>query len=389
MFQDPNQGQVNRGQYPNAGYGPSPNPYGGTPQEPYANPPNPYNAPLNPYGSPPPYNNPSYQPSYGPPPAQAAPLPLGQTLGQLPRQYIRVLTRPSATTFAQEIGKASWSVIWIQLLGFAFFSGLIFALIALLDLAVRGTTLSTLGLSFGVLAVALIAFMLVLALFFIHTGIFYLFAKMVGGQGTFLAQSYTTLLFLVPSGIIVEVLTLLVGFVPVFGWLLFLAWPIYSTILDILVIKAVHRLSGGKSTAVVLIPPVVVFVVGSMSTSSLARVAQTDIPGLLGYITGVLVAAFLVIMLILSWIRRATASKQSGRRIVATVARVDWQTPIGSPSNNQSKGEYVVTAVWTDPQTQRTYTFWQRFDRSPRCMQGSPVSIVLDSENPQRYYMEL
>jgi preprotein translocase subunit SecG len=68
-----------------------------------------------------------------------------------------------------------------------------------------------------------------------------------------------------------------------------------------------------------------------MSTSSLAGEAQTDIYGLLGYLIGILGGAFLVIMLILSWIRRATGSKQ----------------------------------------------------------EGSPVSIVLDSSNPGRYYMEL
>lgn len=287
------------------------------------------------------------------------------------------------------MGKASWSVVWIQLLGFAFISGVIFALLGLLDLAIRGTTLSALGLALGVLAVALIAFTLVLALFFIHTGIFYLFAKMAGGQGTFLAQSYTTLLFLVPSGIIVEVLTLVLGFVPFVNWLPIAVWLIYNVVAQVFVIMAVHRLSGGKATTVVLVPPVVIPVVGGISASSLAGAGHGDVAFLLGQIIGTLGAAFLVIMLILSWIRRATGPKQSGRRIVATVARVDWQTPMGSPSNNQSKGEYVVTAVWTDPQTQRTYTFWQRFDRSPRCMQGSPVSIVLDSENPQRYYMEL
>jgi preprotein translocase subunit SecG len=314
---------------------------------------------------------------------------MGQALAQLPHQYIRVLTKPSAATFTQEIGKASWGIFWIQLLGFAFFSGLIFALLGLLDLAVRGTTLSALGLSFGVVAVALIAFLLVVAFFFIHTGIFYLFAKMAGGQGTFLAQSYSTLLFLVPGGMIVEVLTLLVGFVAALGWLFLLVWPTYSTILEILVIKAVHRLSGEKSTAVVLTPPVVVFVVAGISTSSLPREAHADPAELLGYFTAVLGVAFLVIMLILSWLRRATGSKKVGRRIVATVARVDWQAPMGLPGNSQAKGEYVVMAVWTDPQTQRAYTFWQRFDRPPRCMQGGPVSIMLDSSNPGRYYMEL
>jgi hypothetical protein len=175
----------------------------------------------------------------------------------LSRQYLKVFTKPSATTFAQQMCKARWGIVWIQLLGFAFFSGLIFALIALLNRTRRGMTLSDTAEGVQLLTfIAFVAFVHVLALFFLHTGPFYVFAKVAGGQGTFLAQSYSILLFLVPSGILVEVLTLLIGFVTVSGWQL-LAWPvwlIYSTVLDILVIKAVHRLSGGKSTAVVVLP---------------------------------------------------------------------------------------------------------------------------------------
>jgi len=287
------------------------------------------------------------------------------------------------------MGRASWGSVWIQLLGLACFSGLIAALLALHDLVVRGTTLSPLALAFGVLAVALIAFLLVVAVFFLLTGLFYVYAKRAGGQATFLAHSYTTLLFLVPGGMIVGILMLLTGFVPVLGWLPLLAWLMYSTILEILVIKAVHSLSGGKATAVVLLPPVVAIVIAGISASSSAAVAHIDPYKFVGEITGMLVAAFLVSMLILSWIGRTTGSKQPGRRIVATVARVDWQPPMGPPGGSMPPGGYVVTAVWTDPQTQRAYTFWQRFDRPPRCVQGNPVSIILDSSTPGRYYMEL
>src|SRR5690348_14006544 len=48
---------------------------------------------------------------------QAIPLPLREAIKQLPRQYWKVLTRPGAATFAEEMGKAEWGIIWAQLLG--------------------------------------------------------------------------------------------------------------------------------------------------------------------------------------------------------------------------------------------------------------------------------
>src|SRR5437588_11261297 len=45
------------------------------------------------------------------------PLPLAQANRALPRQYFRVLTKPSVVTFAKEMGKASWNMGWVQLIG--------------------------------------------------------------------------------------------------------------------------------------------------------------------------------------------------------------------------------------------------------------------------------
>jgi hypothetical protein len=41
-------------------------------------------------------------------------LSLIEAIGQLPRQYIKVLCRPSAQTFREELGKASWGVVLVQ-----------------------------------------------------------------------------------------------------------------------------------------------------------------------------------------------------------------------------------------------------------------------------------
>jgi hypothetical protein len=86
--------------------------------------------------------------------------------------------------------------------------------------------------------------------FFIATGIYYLLTKTFGGKGTFLAQSYTLLLITVPPGLLMALLNL----IPVPGPLAGLGVDVYIIILSILMIMGVHRLSGGKASAVILIP---------------------------------------------------------------------------------------------------------------------------------------
>jgi Yip1 domain len=102
--------------------------------------------------------------------------------------------------------------------------------------------------------------------FFIGAGIQYLVAKAFNGQGTFLQQSYSQLLYKVPLDIVGYVLTTILGFIPILGGILdvliFLALFVYSVVLNIFQIKAVHRLTGGKAAAVVLIPYAVLLVLG-------------------------------------------------------------------------------------------------------------------------------
>src|SRR5437764_11765361 len=133
MAWDPTQGQ-GQGQPGNGGQGqpesggPEPsapqNPYQGQGQpgsggpEPYSG----YGTPQQgPYGAPPPQYGtpPNQQGGYGYTPPQQAPRPIGQAIQELPNQYIKVLTKPSAQSFAEEMGKADWAMVWIQLLGLA------------------------------------------------------------------------------------------------------------------------------------------------------------------------------------------------------------------------------------------------------------------------------
>lgn len=268
MAWDPNQGQGqgqgqpgNGGQEPYSGYGAPQNPYGTPPpQNPYGTPP-----PQNPYGTPPPqYGFPPNQQSgygYGYAPPQQPPRSLSQAIQELPNQYIKILTKPSAQSFAEEMGKADWGMVWVQLIALALV-GTIFGLIgnaigiasnpftntngvnytAFLAFTVSGSLFSIIAVPLG---------------FFIIVGVQYLLAKAFQGQGTFLAQGYTRLLFDVPLGVARYVF----GIIPIVGGIIGLALSIYGIILNVYSIMAVHRLSGGRATAVVLIPIIVLYVV--------------------------------------------------------------------------------------------------------------------------------
>jgi Yip1 domain len=187
------------------------------------------------------------------------PHPLREALWQLPRQYLRVLRKASKRTFAEEMGKASWALVWVQLLGLTVINITVTWVFNLLP-SLHALGLTNLGgggpqwlqnLS-TVLSHPLGQLPLTPLSFFIISAILYLLARAVGGQGTFLAQSYTTLLFSVPLTLLFSVLALVLGVIPFAGLILvlvvFFALAIYQLILQTQTIMAVHALSGGKAT---------------------------------------------------------------------------------------------------------------------------------------------
>ena len=270
---------------------PSQNPYGsptnyGAPQNPYEPPQNPYGAPQNPY-NPPGYGAPPQGYGAPPPGTEAAfsgpmgnqvrlrPLPLNEAIRQLPNQYIRVLTKPGATTFAEELPKASWDITLIQILIMVVVAIVLGLIRAAITSATTNATLSSTGLSsanlqafssliyatsFGSVFLSIISVPLT---FFIGVGILFLLAKAFHGEGTFLTQSYTSLLYQVPIYVINSLFSLL-GTIPIAGGIIVglvsLVVFIYSIVLNVYQIMAVHRLSGGKATWVVLIPYIILFV---------------------------------------------------------------------------------------------------------------------------------
>jgi hypothetical protein len=74
-------------------------------------------------------------------------------------------------------------------------------------------------------------------------GILYLISRVVGGKGRFVEQIYVTLLFGVPLVILSALLSLIPG---VGNWLLYVP-HIYSLVLIVLALIAVHRRSEGSA----------------------------------------------------------------------------------------------------------------------------------------------
>lgn len=302
-------------QEPNSNEGSDPqNPYGADPQNPGTPPPSspiprdPYSdvpapqapypptAPYAPMPYPAPYPGPN-QPGYGygyPPPNQgfgynpppSPKMPLGEALRQLPRQYLRVLTKPSAATFAEEMGKADWNVVWIELAAYAvinaifsylFFQEIFHILLSIPQLSVifnnpnplTGSSSSYLltpaYIQASALNNALTQLIYVPIGVFFSTGIYYLIAKIFKGKGEFLTQLYTTLLFWIP----LNAISLLLLLIPLVGWLVAFALSIYSIFLFIYMFMAVHRFSGGKATLVYFIPAIIAFILIAIVATAL------------------------------------------------------------------------------------------------------------------------
>jgi hypothetical protein len=190
---------------------------------------------------------------------QIAPRPVREIIRDLPSQYMRVLTRPGVTTFAAELGKAEWRSIWIQLLGWGFIT----AIVGLIAWLISPITVNVLSILPGMGPQALQALVpqsfysgqlvSVPLGFFIGMGVLYLMARAFHGQGTFLEQSYASVLFQAPLGVLSSILAV----IPYLGWLS-LPIFIYGVVLQIFALMAAHHLSGGKASAVFFLPAVVI-----------------------------------------------------------------------------------------------------------------------------------
>jgi hypothetical protein len=214
-------------------------------------------------------------------PTAPQPLPLNEAIRQLPSQYWRVLTHPKVATFAEEEGKAAWNIIWIQLVAIAVISAICAALSTLESTSILnalGVGNSAASATFNSLRQSPLSsgFASLIGIplsFFISTGIYFLLARALRGQGNFLHYAYCTLLIVAPITLLNAVLEL----VPVLGPIATFALYIYEFVLLILMTMAVHRLSAGRASVAVLILPVVAIIVVSILAVLFLAVFSTTI----------------------------------------------------------------------------------------------------------------
>ena len=193
-----------------------------------------------------------------PPPNRQAPHSPEDIVRVLLRQYIRVLRKPSVAIFTEEMGKASWNLVGVHILGWMTILGICGLLAALIKALVLSLTesLDLVGLG-SIFGLTLLLALAIPALLLIDTVLVYLIAKAFRGRGTLSTQSYTCLLFQIPLSAISSLLT----FIPGVGILLGVAFGfvafIYGMMVQVFAIMAVHRLDARTATIVVFIPAAV------------------------------------------------------------------------------------------------------------------------------------
>ena len=205
------------------------------------------------------YHVPNNQPSYNQP-SSYGPLPLGQAVKHLFRQYCRVFISPGRATFAREMPKAAWNIVWVQIISFAIL--LILPALAIFDFVIPGLLAiffhnqgragiyGFLGLFSMMLSLGPLMF--VPLSFFVPLIIQYFVAKMLGGRGKLVQHGYARALITMP----VLLLSTVIGLVPILEIILF-PLEIYAIILSILMIMEVHRINGIKATITFFSPYIV------------------------------------------------------------------------------------------------------------------------------------
>lgn len=146
-----------------------------------------------------------------------------------------VLTHPSIDTFNEVKGHASWGLVWGLLLVFILVSTIASRFIANIDM-------NTLIID------ALVA----LPLYFLVAGIQFAVARSLSYEktGTFLEQCYATLLF----GLPLSIMEPLVGSIPTGGKLISSVLSLYTLVLLVQAMKAIHDIGTFKSLLALLAP---------------------------------------------------------------------------------------------------------------------------------------
>lgn len=176
---------------------------------------------------------------------------LNETLRQLSQQYWKVLSQPGASTFVEELPKASWDSILTQLL----LMSVIEAAFLFIDQLLNIRTFLSQLLFIQSFALPLILGFNLIA-FFLWTGLTYIVARGFKGVSSYKHYCYGYALLLVPVSIVGGFL----NFIPGIGEQLAVLPVIYSFVLQIFMIMGVQQLNGSRSMATVLLSSFILIV---------------------------------------------------------------------------------------------------------------------------------
>ena len=210
--------------------------------------------------------------AYAPP---GPPQPAG--MGSIWQKWVNVTTRPGVASFAQELPTANWRDIWLSLIGLAILSAITGAIAAIytgqtVTIPRADGTMTTVHVPAGASWITIITVPLA---FFIGVAILYVSARIFGGTGTFLGQSYAMALFYVPIQGVIAIL----GLLPFLGGLAAFVLGIYEIVLAVFAIAASQRLSIGRAVGAVLLPAVIVFFVVCALLVFLAAIIAAAVNG--------------------------------------------------------------------------------------------------------------
>lgn len=198
----------------------------------------------NPSANTPPTGNSDPSGQYVPPVGGNPASSLTSTLQQLFEQYVRVLSHPSASTFAGELPRASWDNILTQLLLVSVVDAAIMFIDKLLNIQ---TILGQILLIQNLFLPIILAFNLIA--FFVWTGLNHAIAGKFKGVASYMHYCYGYALILVP----VSIASGLLNFIPNVGQQLAYIPAIYSFVLQVFMLMGVHRLNGSRAAATVLL----------------------------------------------------------------------------------------------------------------------------------------
>lgn len=197
---------------------------------------------------------------------------------ELPELWLQVFNM-SEQFFAQEAKRASGSNTLISVIIYSIFVVITSTLTSALT-SPSQSQISSLASEFGgvpgtgmiLLYTSCCALIMAPIGFYIGNGILLLGARVFGGQGSFASQAYTQTLFIVPISVITFI-TAFGNIVPIGAivtGIINLGIAIYSFVLNVRAIKAVHNLTTGRAIGAIFAPGLVLMGIACLVIGGLA-----------------------------------------------------------------------------------------------------------------------